>query len=150
MLPLCLKIGKILQRLTAKHGYPKRPALDLGMAKGVFQVSTWCIIACSEEGGTGGSRDIGEPLCAPFLYLKNYGDDLADILCVGKGYPIRPAKHVRSEVTLHVRTCAPIFHISETNGPIKLRFGVRVIVTSQGVPSISNVGSQCTCARANR
>ena len=88
-------------------------------------------------------------MCTPILYLRNHWTDYTEIRCAGKCYTTRGAKHVQSQVTLHVRTCTPLFYISETTVPVKLKFGVRVIATPQMVPSMCNVRSLCTCARAS-
>ena len=59
---------------------------------------------------------------------------------------VRP-KQTRSGVRLHVRTRTPLFYISETAGPIELKFAVRLEINFLKVLDGSWVWSNCTCAR---
>ena len=89
-------------------------------------------------------------MCTPiFFYLRNYRIHYSEILCAGQCYTIRGAKRAQGQITVRVRMYTPVFYISETTGPTKLSFVVRVNPTPQRVPSISKVRSLCTCARAS-
>ena len=67
----------------------------------------------------------------PVLYLRNYCTDCAEIWYVVSIYTDFTDVHVRSGVGLHVRTCAPLPHISGTTEPIEPKFGTWVVSTDR-------------------
>ena len=61
---------------------------------------------------------------SPALYLRNYGTDLAQIWHAVKHHTSVNDALRKLGVLLHVRTCTSHLCISETNGPILLKFGM--------------------------
>ena len=57
-------------------------------------------------------------------YLANGWVDCVQILCVTRDPLDKCFAHVWGRVHLHVRTCTPLFHISQTTGRIAFKFCV--------------------------
>ena len=53
------------------------------------------------------------------------------------------------EVPMHVRTCTPLFCISETTRPISLKFCIQATAQQPLLVHTSSKGCDCTCARAH-
>ena len=60
----------------------------------------------------------------PFLYLGNGWTHRAEICYVARDLPAMRFTQVMGGVNLHARTRALVFHISEINGLVVLRFDV--------------------------
>ena len=60
----------------------------------------------------------------PFPYLGNGWTDCVEIWHVISDPLARLFTKVKGGAQLHVRTCAPLSHISETPGRIALKFGM--------------------------
>ena len=81
--------------------------------------------------------------------LGNYWADWDEIWYIAWYVIASRGAHLKLRVPLHVRTCAPLFSISETTGPIGLKF-----CTQSGIPQLVmvhtlNFRCLCTCARAH-
>ena len=57
--------------------------------------------------------------------------------------------HLKDEVSLHVRTCTPLFCISETIRAIGLKFCVQPGTPWLIMAYTSEARCRCTCARAD-
>ena len=62
-------------------------------------------------------------VCTPFLYLRNDWTDCAEIWHALRDQTGQFTQ-ITDGVSLHVRTCLPLFRISQTPGQIALKFGI--------------------------
>ena len=85
----------------------------------------------------------------PLPYLANGWADCVQILCVTRDPLDKCVTHVRGGVHLHVRTCRPLFHISQTAGRIPFKFCVWLGTHWISVLHMSEVECIRTCARAH-
>ena len=84
--------------------------------------------------------------CALFPYLGNGWTDCAEIWCVVRNPLARLFAKVNGGAQLHVRTCSPLFRISETAGRIALKFSMWLETHYLSVLQKLMIG---TCARAH-
>ena len=84
-----------------------------------------------------------------FSYLRNYWSDWTETLYVGRYHTAVAEALLKFGVPLHVRTCTPLLRISETTGPILLKFGMWPGFIQQIVTRPSDFECCRTCARAH-
>ena len=116
------------------------------VARGVY-IPVEGVTYCKGGGGACSSHEWGRDLCTHRACISRAAWPIV-FECVAWGHYncVLSTSH-GYWVHLHVRTCAPLFHISWTTGRIMLKFGVWF--GTQCFLCKSCLGYLCTCTRAH-